>query len=120
MSSMNPILLEFLHRSAVSKLADDKREIYQFIESKENQLEDISVNEQQFMQLMVEQFPYKAAAEHFSLDLSMVKAVMDEAQAEINRMIDERCKHIRWIDCTDKIRKKRGRKEKQWSFLFVS
>ena len=117
---MNPILIEFLHRSAVSKLANDKREIYQFIENKENQLEDISVNEKQFMQLMIEQSPYKAAAEYFSLDISSIKAVMDEAQAEVDRMINERCKHIRWIDCTDMMRKKRGRKDKQWSFLFVS
>ena len=120
MNPINPILIEFLHRSAVSKLSDQKREIYQFIESKENQLEEISLNEKQFIQLMSERSPYKAAADHFSLDISSIKDVMDEAQAEIDRTINERCNRIKWIDCTDMMRNKQGRKDNQWSFIFVS
>jgi hypothetical protein len=109
MNPINPILIEFLHRSAVSKLSDQKRKIYQFIESKENQLEEISLNEKQFIQLMRERSPYKAAAD-----------VMDEAQTEIDRVINERCNRIKWIDYTDRMRKKQGRKDNQWSFIFVS
>ena len=83
MNPINPILFEFLHRSAVLKLSDQKRKIYQFIESKENQLEEISLNEKQFIQLMSERSPYKAAADHFSLDISSIKDVMDEAQLKL-------------------------------------
>ena len=50
MNPINPILIELLHRSAVSKLSDQKREIYQFIRVKENQLEEISFNEKQFVE----------------------------------------------------------------------
>ncbi|WP_251528116.1 hypothetical protein [Metabacillus litoralis] len=120
MKPINPIIIEFLHRSAVSKLSDQKREIYQFIESKENQLEEISFNEKQFIQLMSERSPYKAAATHFSLDILSIKDVMDKAQAEIDWTINERCSRIKWIDCTDMMRNKQGRKDNQWSFIFVS
>lgn len=118
-SNMNPILIEFLHRSAVSKLSDQKREIYQFIESKENQLEEIAFDEKQFIQLMSERSPYKAAADHFLLDISSIKDVMDEAQAEIDRTINERFNRIKWIDCTDMMRNRRGKKDNQWSFIFI-
>jgi uncharacterized coiled-coil DUF342 family protein len=120
MNSINPILIKFLYRSAVSKLSDQKREIYQFIESKENQLEEISFNEKQFIQLMSERSPYKAAADHFSLDITSIKEVMDEAHAEIDQVIKERCNRIKWIDCSDTMRNKQGSKDNQWSFIFVS
>ena len=120
MKPINPILIELFYRSAISKLSDDKREIYQFIESKEKQLEEISFNEKQFILLMSERPPYKAAADHFSLDITSIKKVMDEAHAEIDQVIKERCNRMKWIDCTDTMRNKQGRKDNQWSFIFVS
>ena len=120
MKTINPFLIEFLYRSAVSKLSTKKREIYQFIESKENQLEEISSNEKQFIQLMSEESPYKAAADHFSLDISSIKEVMEDAQAEIEQVINERCNRMKWIDCTDRMKTKYRRKDIQWSFIFVS
>ncbi|MBM4763151.1 hypothetical protein [Bacillus sp. B15-48] len=120
MKPINPILIEFFHRSAVLNLPDKMREIYQFIETKENQLEEISSNEKQFINLMIDNSPFKAAAEHFSLDISSIKQVMDEAQVEIDRLIDERCNRVKWIDCTDSLKKQHGEGHLQWSFIFVS
>lgn len=117
---MNPILIEFFHRYAVSNLSEKKREIYQFVESIENQMEVISENEREFIQLMSEYSPYKAAADHFSLDILYIKNVMDEAQAEIDRVIHERCHRMKWIDCTEMMRNKQGKKANQWFFIFVS
>jgi len=48
------------------------REIYQFIESKETQLEEMASTEQQFIQLMINQSPFKEAAEQFSLSISTI------------------------------------------------
>ncbi|KAB2333305.1 hypothetical protein F7731_15720 [Cytobacillus depressus] len=117
---INPILFEFFHRYAVSNLSDKKREIYQFIENKENQLEIISLNEKEFIQLMSENSPYKAAADYFSLDILSIKNVMDEAQDDIDRVINEKCNRMKWIDCTEKMRKTYGCNDNQWSFIFVS
>ncbi|WP_413301067.1 hypothetical protein AA0X95_20365 [Bacillus sp. 1P10SD] len=117
---MNPILWGFLHRSAVLKLPDLKREIYQFIESKENQLEEISINEEQFIQLLCEKSPFKAASDHFSLHISYIKDLMDEAQVEIDQVIEERSNRMKWIDCTEMMRYVKGRKDYQLAFIFVS
>lgn len=116
---MNSILLGFFQRNAVLKLPDRKREIYQFIEGKENQLEEVATNEEHFIRLLCERSPFKAAADHFSLDISYIKDLMDEAQEEIDRVIDERCNRMKWIDCTDMMRYAEG-KDNQWAFIFVS
>ncbi|MCM3584906.1 hypothetical protein M3182_03995 [Mesobacillus maritimus] len=118
MKAFNPILIEFLHRSAISNLPDQKREIYQFIVKMENQLEEISLNETQFMSYMIDNSPFKAAAEYFSVDIFFIKKVMDEAQAEIDRIMNKRCNRLKWVDCTDRMKSQHG--EKQWSFLFIS
>ncbi|WP_110926655.1 hypothetical protein [Bacillus massiliglaciei] len=98
---MNPILLEFMLRSAVEGLPPQMREIYQFIERKENQLEEIAADPQHFMRLMQEDSPYRAAAVHFGLELADIQKVMDEAQTEIERSIRERESRMKWVDCSD-------------------
>ncbi|MBO0997489.1 hypothetical protein IOC57_06965 [Bacillus sp. SD075] len=115
MEQFNPILMEFLLRSAIKKLPDIQREVYQYIESMEYRLEDTAVDEKQFLQLMIANSPFKAAADHFSLPISTIKKIMDEAQLEIDTSIDERCKRIKWIDYTDK-----SDKTKQRVFMFLS
>ncbi len=104
MKQVNPILIKFFHRSAVLKLPRKLREIYQFVESKEEHLEEISINEEQFMNLMIGRSPLKEAADQFSLELSAVKEIMDEAQDEIDRLIKAKCNHMKWIDYTNKMK----------------
>ncbi|MFT8323086.1 MAG: hypothetical protein ABF649_19640 [Bacillus sp. (in: firmicutes)] len=121
MESINPILMEFLLRSAINKLPDQKREIYQFIERNEDRLEEMAGSEEQFIQLMDENPPFQAAANHFSLDVDTIKKMADEIQAEIDVIIKERCSRLKWIDCTDYLRKKQRNKQKnKWSFIHIS
>lgn len=94
---MNTILIKLVHQSAVAKLPQFQREIYQFIENQESILEDHSLNEMQFLQLLIEKSPYKAAAEYFSLDLETVIKTLEEAQEIIDSEINERCSRTRWI-----------------------
>jgi len=120
MRSINPILVQFLYRSAIANLSDKKREIYQYIERKEDELEKIASNEKQFIQLMHEKSPFKEAADYFLLDISSIKEVMEEAQAEIDMMIMKRSNRMRWIDYTDVKKNSRRKKSKEWTFIFVS
>ncbi|UTI41323.1 hypothetical protein [Niallia sp. RD1] len=121
MNSVNPILVPFFYRSAIANLPERKREIYQYIESKEAELEKIAANEKQFMELMVEKSPFKEAADHFSLTMSTIKEIMDEAQAEIDLMIMARINRMRWINYSKTERKFQKRKNKKWTFfLFLN
>ena len=118
MEQINHILIEFLHRSVIKKLPDIHREVYQYIERMEYQLEEVSVDEKQFLQLMIKKSTFKAAADHFSLHISTIKEIMDEAQMEIDKSIDERCNRIKWLDYTDKL--KQSDKTTQRAFIFLS
>ncbi|NRK74475.1 hypothetical protein F3B05_26085, partial [Salmonella enterica subsp. enterica serovar Typhi] len=51
MNSVNPVVVQFFYRSAIANLPEKKREIYQYIESKEVELEEMAINEKQFMEL---------------------------------------------------------------------
>jgi len=119
MKQVHPIVMEFFHRSAVANLPHPLREIYQFIENKESQLEEMASTEQQFIHLMIERSPLKEAAEQFSLKNSTIKELIEKAQAEINCVIYERCAQVRWIDCTNKQKKQFRKNDFQRSFIFV-
>ena len=119
MNSLNPILVQFLYRSAIESLPDKHRNIYRFIESREDKLEMDAVNEQHFIQLMHEKSPFQDAVNYFSLDIQAIKDVMTEAQAEIDRKIIERCKLIKWVDMTDS-KNTNSKNLMEWSYVFVS
>lgn len=120
MKEVNPILMEFFHRSAVSNLPQKTKEVFQFIEEKEEQLERASVTEEQFLTLLIANSPFKEAEKQFSLDISTIKKMVDEAQAEIERVIKIKCERMRWLDVTNRLSTNRTNKnDLQRIFLFV-
>ncbi|KGA96981.1 hypothetical protein AJ85_11825 [Alkalihalobacillus alcalophilus ATCC 27647 = CGMCC 1.3604] len=90
--------MEFFHRRAIRQLSIKEREIYLFIIKKENQLVDIAISENHYLQLMKENPPFKAAAAHFLLDEVAIKQLMDEAQTKVDRFIEKSCNQRKWIN----------------------
>lgn len=120
MNLINPILVEFLYRSTIESLSPSMREIYQFIECEEDELERMAVSESHFIKLMNEKPPIRKAAEHFSLKVPHIKAVINQAQGEIDRAMIERYKQIKWIDMTDYKPAAKNKTKSNWSFVFVN
>jgi len=119
MNTLNPILVQFLYRSAIESLPDKYREIYRFIECKEDELEIQAVNENHFIQLINEKCPFQEAASHFSLDFQAIKDIMTDAQSEIDKKIAERCKQIKWVDISA-VKNTNRTVLKEWTYVFVS
>lgn len=80
MNSVNPVLVQIFYRSAIANMPEKKREIYQYITTREEELEKIAVSEKQFMELMVNHSPFKEASSYFSLSLSAIKEIMDDTK----------------------------------------
>ena len=120
MNLINPILVEFLYRSTIESLPPTMREIYQFIECEEDELERVAVNESHFIKLMNEEPPIRKAAEHFSLKVPHIKAVIDQAQGEIDRTMIERYKKLKWVDMTNYKPAAKNKPKSKWSFVFVN
>ena len=119
MHTLNPVLVQFLYRSAIESLPDKYKEIYRFIESREDELEMEAVNESHFRQLFHEKSPFQAAVSHFSLDFQTIKNIMTEAQAEIDNKIVERLKQIKWVDMSMDSNTN-DTERKNWTYVFVS
>lgn len=120
MSDVNPFLVNLLYQSSISGLPNKKRQIYQYIERKELELEEIAVSEKHFVQLMYNNSPFKDAADFFSLDITTVKNIMDEVQGELDLMMAKRLSRIKWIDYSDRIKKHKSNEQKNWTFVFLS
>jgi hypothetical protein len=118
MNTLNPILVQFLYRSAIESLPDKYREVYRFIERKEDELEMEAVNENHFIQLINEKSPFQEAASYFSLDLQAINDIMTEAQSVIDKKIVDRCKQIKWVDMSA-VKDTNGT-SKEWTYVFVS
>ena len=61
---MNDKLMEFLLRSEMSKLTDEKRQVYQFIVTEEDLLAEKAETADQLLQLLTK-FPYRRASRQF-------------------------------------------------------
>lgn len=120
MADTHPALVNLLYRSAISSLPANKREIYQYVESKELELEELAVSEKHFVQLMYNHSPFKEAARYFSLDIATVKKIMDEAQAEIDSVIVRRINGLKWIDYSADGKQSSKHPRKKWTFVFLS
>jgi hypothetical protein len=117
---MNDKLMEFLFRDEVSKLADEKRQVYQFIVNEEDWLAEKAETANQLLQLLIKHSPHRLAAGHFNMSFEEVTRFMQEIETEINERIEARCKKVKWIDYTDNMKQSNARNRKKYVFLFVN
>ena len=104
----------------MSKLADEKRQVYQFIVTEEDLLAEKAETADQLLQLLTKNSPYRLAARHFNMSFEEVTRFMQEIEAEINERIEARCKKVKWIDYTDNMKQTNSRNRKKYVFLFVN
>ncbi|MFJ5770263.1 hypothetical protein [Psychrobacillus sp. NPDC093180] len=97
---MNERLVEFLFRSEVAKLPDDKRELYQFIVNIEDSLAEKAENAEEFCQLLIKYSPVNLAASRFNLSYDKVVQRIEAIDAELHEKIETRCQRVEWIDYT--------------------
>lgn len=117
---MNETLMEFLLRDEVRKLADRKREVYQFIVQEEDRLAEKATTANQLLQLLMKHKPHQLAASHFDLPYTEVFCLMQEIEAELNERIEVRSKQVKWIDYTKKMKQSNASDHKKQLFLFVN
>lgn len=117
---MNDQLMEFLLRSEVAKLPEEKKRLYQFIVDAEDSLAQQADNADEFHQLLVKHSPYNLAVRHFKLSYKKVAQLMNDIEAELNKKIEIRCKKVEWIDYTDQFVKLSAGDNRKQVFLFIN
>lgn len=113
---MNARIVEFLFRSEVAKLSDDKREFYQFIVNIEDNLAEKAEDAEEFYQLLLKYSPVNLAASRFNLSYDKVVQRIEAIDAELHEKIEARCQRVEWIDYTNNFPLAEGKRV----FLFMN
>jgi len=117
---MNEKLLEFLLRSEIGKIAEEKRKLYQFIVNEEDQLAKRAATADQFLRLLATHSPYELAAFHFNLPSEKVFLLMNKIEEELNERIQARYNKSKWVDYTDYSQHTSFEGCKKYVFKFVN
>ncbi|MEL3971053.1 hypothetical protein AAEO50_02075 [Rossellomorea oryzaecorticis] len=98
---MNGYLMEILARDIVKSLPSRKRDMYQYVVRREDELARQATTSDEFMSLLIRHAPHRQAAEHFHLSFGEFMAEMREIEKEIDRQLSRKLQQVRWVDCTD-------------------
>lgn len=117
---MNERLMDFLWRSEVSRLPDEKRRLYQFIVEKEDSMAEDAVTVEEFRNLLMNHSPVDLAVIHFRLPYNSIVKLLMEIEVELERKISARSNKVKWIYFTNHTLKTSRSKENKLLFLFVN
>ena len=117
---MNDRFMEFLLRSEVDKLPQEKKQLYQFIINAEDCLAQEADTADEFHRLMGKHSPYNLASRHFKMSFKKIALVMNDIEAELNEKIESRYKNAEWIDYTDQFTGLAEGHNRKQVFLFIN
>lgn len=117
---MNGRLMEFLLKSEVEKLSEEKKSLYKFIVENEDVLAEKADTVDQFHQLLVQQSPYKLASRYFNIPYFTIFQKMNEIETELNINVEKRYEQSKWIDMTDHFFKNSIDESDKKLFLFLN
>ena len=117
---MNGRLMEFLFKSEVEKLSEEKKSLYKFIVKNEDLLAQQADTADQFRRLLVDQSPYRLASRYFEIPFAKVFQQMNEIETELNIRVEKRCEQAKWIDMTDRFSNTSIGKREKKVFLFIN
>lgn len=116
---MNERLVEFLWKSEVSRLTDEKRKLYEFIIEAEDTLAEKAATVDEFFRLALVDSPINAAMNHFQLPYNQVVSLLMDIEEELNIKIERRSKKVKWIDFSEKYNPDIAGERKNYLFLFI-
>jgi hypothetical protein len=117
---MNNGLMEFLLRSEVAKLPEEKKRLYKFIVDTEDSLAEKADTVDEFQRLLLKHSPFDQAVRHFNLPYKKIVHLMEDIEAELNRKISIRYKKVEWIDYTDHFPQTTIGDSRRRVFLFIN
>jgi hypothetical protein len=98
---MNGYLMEILGRDIVKSLPSRKRDMYQYVIRREDELARQASTSDEFMSLLIKHAPHRQAADHFHLPFGEFMVEMREIEKEIEQQLSLKLQQVKWVDCTD-------------------
>ncbi|MGG4488587.1 hypothetical protein [Metabacillus idriensis] len=114
---MNEKGMNVLAKGIIAGLSETKRNVYRYIESREDELASQCETKEQFLTMLVQVSPYHEAANRFSISVEEIYRLMKETEAEINKKLEQQLSTYKWIDCTERIENGSASNKKHFLFL---
>lgn len=95
---MNERLMDFLLKSEVARLPEEKRKLYQFVTEAEDSLAEQAATVDEFYSLVLADSPVNSAMNYFQLPYDKVVAMLMDVEEELDRRIKKRSNRVKWIE----------------------
>ena len=95
---MNERLMDFLLKSEIARLPEEKRKLYQFVTEAEDSLAEKATTVDEFYSLVLADSPVNAAMNYFQWPYDKVVATLMAVEEELDWKIKQRTKRVKWIE----------------------
>lgn len=95
---MNERLMDFLLKSEIARLPEEKRKLYQFVTEAEDSLAEKAGTVDEFYSLVLADSPVNAAMNYFQWSYDKVVAMLMAVEGELDQKIRQRSKRVKWIE----------------------
>lgn len=117
---MNSHLMEMVSREIVKSLPPEQKDIYEFVVGLEEELAQKASTSEEFMALLVKHSPHRQAAAHFNLSFGQLMMTMHEIEDKINRQLENKLKHVTWVELTDSVRARKKRNKVKYFYFSLN
>lgn len=95
---MNERLMDFLLKSEIARLPEEKRKLYQFVTEAEDSLAEKAATVDEFYSLVLADSPVNAAMNYFQWSYDRVVGTLMAVEEELDQKIKQRSKRVKWIE----------------------
>jgi len=117
---VNERLMDFLLKSEIARLPEEKRKLYQFVTEAEDSLAEKAVTVDDFYSLVLADSPVNAAMNHFQWPYDKVVAMLMDVEGELDRKVKLRSKGVKWVEFKLKSDSKTIDNGNKQLFLFIN
>lgn len=117
---MDERLLDYLLKSEITRLPEEKRKLYQFVIEAEDSLAEKARTVDDFYSLVLADSPVNAAMNHFQWPYDKVVAMLMEVEEELDRNVKLRSRNVKWIEFKANADSKSIEEENKRLFLFIN
>ncbi|WEG16649.1 hypothetical protein PQ478_19420 [Alkalihalophilus pseudofirmus] len=97
---------QFARTLYIQSLPEPDRNVYQYIDRIEAELEELALTQTHYLQLLRRQSPIKQAAKHFNMNEKMIYETVQRIESELADCVPELSERLELVEFTDVLKLK--------------
>lgn len=117
---MNERLMDFLLKTEIARLPEEKKKLYEFVTEAEDSLAEKAGSMDEFYNLVLTDSPINSAMHYFQWPYDKVVTILMDVERELDWKIKMRSKRVKWIEFKQKRDPKTMDEGNKKLFLFIN